>query len=92
MNPPVYADDVTRLLEQLKPRSILLLDSPGSRICSSYLQGQPQCQLDRLNDDGLLAQLQTRGRYDFCFVANVLERIEKTAAGHGLVRAGYRRT
>ena len=86
MNPPVYADDVTRLLEQLKPRSILLLDSPGSRICSSYLQGQPQCQLDRLNDDGLLTQLQTRGRYDFCFVANVLERIEKTAAGQVLAR------
>lgn len=86
MNLPVYADDVTKLLAQLKPRSILLLDLPASRICSAYLQEQPECQLDHLTNEDVLAQLQTRGRYDCCFVANVLERMEKAAAGQVLAR------
>ena len=86
MTPPVYADDVATLLEQLRPRSILLLDSPASRICSPYLQTQPECRLDQLSNEDAVAQLQTRGRYDFCFVANVLERMEKTAAGQVLAR------
>lgn len=86
MNPPVYADDVTKLLEQLRPCSILLLDFPASRICSSYLQEHPGCQLDQLTNEDILAQLQTRGRYDCCLVANVLERMEKTAAGQVLAR------
>jgi hypothetical protein len=86
MSAPVYADDVTRLLEQLQPSSILLLDLPASRICSSYLQEQPGCRLDQLSDEDVLLQLQTRGRYDFCLVANILERIEKPAAGQVLAR------
>lgn len=86
MSPPVYADDVTKLLEQLRPRSILLLDSTASRICSSYLQMQPDCRLDHLINEDVLAQLQTRGRYDCCFVANVLERMEKAEAGQVLAR------
>lgn len=86
MSPPVYADDVTRLLEQIEPRSILLLDLATSRICSPYLQKQPDCKLDRLTNNDVMKQLQTRGRYDFCFVANVLERTEKTVAGQVLAR------
>ena len=86
MNQPVYTEDVTKLLEQLQPRSILLLDLPASRICSSYLQQQSDCHLDHLTTEDVLAQLQTRGRYDCCFVANVLERMEKTAAAQVLAR------
>jgi Family of unknown function (DUF6231) len=86
MSPPVYADDVTRLLEQIAPRSVLLWDLTASRICSPYLQKEPDCKLDRLTNNDVMKQLQTRGRYDFCFVANVLERTEKTVAGQVLAR------
>ncbi len=86
ISPPAYADDVAKLLEQFKPRSILLLDLPASGICSPYLQKHPECQLDRLTNNDILTQLQRRGRYDFCFVANVLEQTEKTVGGQVLAR------
>ncbi|MFQ5934880.1 MAG: DUF6231 family protein [Acidiferrobacterales bacterium] len=86
MSRPVYTDDFLRLLDQLAPRSLLVLDSTGTELFTPYLQSHPECQLDHVTDHDIMSQLQTRGRYALCFAANTLEHMDKSAAGQVLAR------
>ena len=45
MSQPVYADDLTKLLEQYGPRSILLLNPGSTELCKAYLKAHPDCRL-----------------------------------------------
>ena len=86
MSEPVYADDITKLLHQLKPHSIILLDPDGTGLCSAYLQAHPECELEYVAQPDAAAQLGVGGRYDLCIVANTLEYMDKISAGQLIAR------
>lgn len=86
MSRPVYADDLTKLLEQHAPRSILLLDPGGSELCAPYVKAHPDCRLEHVTSHSALAELPLSERYDICVVANTLERMDKASGGQLIAR------
>ncbi len=84
--PPAYADDLVKLLAQHRPVSILAIGAPVQELVASYLEREPQTQLDRLEGPDLLAALRGRGRYALCLVADTLEHMSKEAAGQLIAR------
>lgn len=84
MSQPVYADDVSKLLLQLEPQSILLLDPDSTELCLPYLQVRPECRLEHVTQPH--AELDMGQRYDICIVTNTLERMDKASAGQLIAR------
>ncbi len=86
MSQPVYADDLRKLLEQYRPRSILLLDPGGTELCTPYLNAHPDCRLEHIGAHPTMTDLPTAERYDICVVANTLERMQKVSGGQLIAR------
>ncbi len=86
MSQPVYAEDLTKLLEQHRPRSILLLDPGGIDLCTPYLKAHPDCRLEHVATYPVMRELPAGERFDICIVANTLERMDKTRAGQLIAR------
>lgn len=86
MSQPVYADDLSKLLEQYAPRSILLLDPGGTELCNAYLKAHPDCRLVHVAAQPAMTDLPMDERYDICVVANTLERMDKASGGQLIAR------
>ncbi|MFQ5994948.1 MAG: DUF6231 family protein [Acidiferrobacterales bacterium] len=81
-----YAADISKLVNSLKPRSILVIDPKVEGLFAAYSNEYPECRIDYLAAKDITTEPRELGRYDLGFVANVLEHMDKGDAGQLIAR------
>src|SRR3990172_6871970 len=77
---PEYQADLSKLLEEWQPSSILAIGPGNDALFSAYLHAHPACTFEQLIGNGLIAKLEMKGIYDFIFISETVELLPKTAA------------
>ena len=76
-----YFADIALALNEAKPRTLLAIGPNAHEALTDYLAAHPQAVLTHLTAGEWLAQVSTLGRFDFVFLAEVLEYLPKRDAG-----------
>ena len=91
MPKPDFAE-LSRRLETRAPASVLAIGPQAKAPLSRYLDAHPECSVTHLDAHGtlggeaLLLELESRGRFDFVILRNVLERIDAETGAHLIAR------
>jgi len=72
---------ITTLLEEIRPRSILVIGPHVPRTLARYQEADSECRIDHLAGRGSSQRLDTLGMYDLVFVSGVIENMDKSEAG-----------
>ena len=75
-----YQADLTKLIEETTPTSVLMIGPEGAAIVAAYLRAHPECTFTHLNGGDIFTLLEPMGTYDFVFISGTLEFLPKTSA------------
>ncbi|MBT9612777.1 MAG: hypothetical protein IV108_05865 [Burkholderiales bacterium] len=76
-----YLADIAMALHEAMPDTLLAIGPQAAEVFADYCHVKPGCALTQLATGDWLEQVSTAGRFDFIFIAGVLEYLPKRDAG-----------
>jgi len=76
-----YFADVVVALHEALPQTLLAIGPQAAEVYSGYVADNPGCVVTHLPTGDWLTQIETLGRFDFVFIADVLEHLSRREAG-----------
>lgn len=76
-----YFADIAQALSEAKPRTLLAIGPQSIEVLNDFIAANPESSVTHIAAGDWLAQVSELGRFDFVFLADVLEFLPKRDAG-----------